>query len=362
MPASTAIGGPLVAVSGATGLPLAAFPRVSGAATDGVNASRVYSVVGDGRGGWYIGGDFVSVGGVGCRNLAHITRERTVERGWCPRPDGAIRALVRVGTTLFVGGENLTRIAGARRSGLAAFDTRTERLADWNPDVNGAVYELGADPAGRTIYFAGLFDKVGGSTRSNFAAVDAQTGVSTTFAPDPDATIHGDSVSAFAVTASHVYAWGYYSRIGGGQATGNTAQLDGRSGKLLSWLLRVDGGPYATAVAGDRVILGGVFGRLGGERRDDLGSFTDTTGAVDAWAPSTGPHQIVEQLTVAGAVVFVALTRDYWDSGPRRLVAYDAESGQRSWQARVTFDGVDAIAAQGDLVLVGGRLSHAGHR
>lgn len=356
-PAAVSIGGALVALSRATGLPVARFPRVSGVATDGADAS-IESVVDDGRGGWYIGGDFVSVGGVACQNLVHITRERTVDRGWCPRPNGSIRTLVRIGTTLFVAGENLTRIDEARRSGLAAFDTRQGRLTDWNPNVHGAVYEMAAGPSGKTIYFAGLFDRVRGVARSNLAAVDAQTGMPTAFAPNPDATIHGDSVSAFAVTATHVYAWGYYTRIGGRAVAGNTAQLDAHSGELLSWLPTVDGGPQSTAVVGARVFLGGVFSQLGGARRDDLASFTETTGTVDAWAPTTGPNQIVEQLALAGRVVFVALTRDHWSEGSRRLVAYDAASGKRSWQARATFAGVEAIAADESLVVVGGYLSH----
>jgi WD40-like Beta Propeller Repeat len=229
-----AFGGPLVAISRATGRPVARFPRVSGVASDDENQSTVWSVVGDGRGGWYVGGDFASVGGVVCQNLVHVTGAGTVDRHWCPRPNGAIRGLVRIGTALYVAGENVTRISGASRRGLAAYDTRGGRLASWNPSVKGAIYDMAADPSGKTLYFAGLFDKVGETPRSNLAAVDVRSGAATTFAPNPDADAHGDSVGTFAVTETHVYAWGWYAHIGGQAATGETAQLDAQTGTLLS--------------------------------------------------------------------------------------------------------------------------------
>ncbi len=214
---------------------------------------------------------------------------------------------------------------------------------------------MAADPNGTTIYFAGLFDRVAGVRRSNFAAVDGRSGHPTGFAPNPDATMHGDSVSAFAVTSAHVYTWGYYGHIGGKPAPKSTAQLDSHSGRLLSGSPATGGGPYSTAVVGKRVFLGGVITQLGGAHRDDLASFYDRSAAVDAWAPTTGPQEVVESLAPIGSLVLTALAHDHWSNGQRLIVGYDASRGKRVWQAHITLDdGVESIAASPDLVVVGG--------
>jgi len=213
--AATVSGGPLVALSRTRGALVTRFPRVSGIDSTNSGPATVYALADDGRGGWFVGGDFADIGGIDCPNLAHITARQTVDRRWCSKPNGPIRSLVRLGSTLFVGGENLTRVGVTPRRGLAAYDTRTGRLTAWSPNVDGDIYGLMADPQGTTLYFFGLFRRVGGVARANLAAVDVHTGAPTGFAPDPDATAHGDSVAVIAVTRSRVFAAGYFSRIGG---------------------------------------------------------------------------------------------------------------------------------------------------
>ena len=80
--------GPLIALSERTGARYPAFPRVA----DGV----VNSVVDDGRGGWFVGGDFRRIGEVQCPNLAHVTARHAVDRTWCPKPQGEVVALAAV--------------------------------------------------------------------------------------------------------------------------------------------------------------------------------------------------------------------------------------------------------------------------
>src|SRR5882762_9914604 len=53
--------GPAVPIDAGTGALPPAFPKVAG--------SRVFAVVSDGTGGWYIGGSFTAVGGVPRSNL-----------------------------------------------------------------------------------------------------------------------------------------------------------------------------------------------------------------------------------------------------------------------------------------------------
>jgi hypothetical protein len=345
----------LVALSPQTGAVEPGFPRVAG--------SAVLALSPDGRGGWYVGGAFARIGGVTCANLAHVLPDRRVDRRWCPRPNGAVRAMVRSGDRLFVGGENVTRVAGRRRRNLAAFDIPTGKLLPWSPGAAAAgggsgyaaVYGMSASPDGAEIFVSGLFDRLGGATRHNLGSVRASDGRATAFAPNPDTNLHGDSVDAFAVTSQFVYAWGYYNRIGGHRASRSGADVLARhTGGWVGSRPSSDGGPYSTAVVGRLVYAGGVISRLGGAERDDLAAFDGATGAVTPWAPRTGPKLVVEAIGAWHDTIVAALTASHWDPGPRRLVAYSTGDGRALWRSTVTVGSVNVIAADARTILVGG--------
>src|SRR5215207_11730860 len=64
----------------------------------------VNAVASDGAGGWYLGGDFQSVGGVPRIDLAHVLPDRTLDPDWAPATDGLVRALAVGPGTVFAGG------------------------------------------------------------------------------------------------------------------------------------------------------------------------------------------------------------------------------------------------------------------
>jgi hypothetical protein len=102
-----------------------------------VGGGVVNAVASDGDGGWYIGGDFTSAGGVAVTGLAHIDPGGTLDAAFTPQ---------------------LSCQAGS--------DTCT------TPNVDALVYSTGGPDAG-TLYVGGEFDKVGMSARANLAALDA---------------------------------------------------------------------------------------------------------------------------------------------------------------------------------------------
>lgn len=89
--------GPGVGISRSTGSD-ARLPSVSG------GNSRVYAVVGDGSGGWYIGGDFTHVGGIARANIAHVRADKTVDPVFDPHADQRVTALAVSGRTVYAGG------------------------------------------------------------------------------------------------------------------------------------------------------------------------------------------------------------------------------------------------------------------
>jgi trimeric autotransporter adhesin len=338
--------GELVAMSATTGAVVSGFPRIP--------SGQVYAVANDGRGGWYVAGSFKTIGGVRCPNLAHVTAGvgQSVDHSWCPRPNGTIRALLRVGSTLYVGGEFLHRIAGKTREGLAAFDTRSGALTPWNPGLSGlddAAYDLADDAKGTRVYVEGSFEKLGGARRTNLGAVSATTGRATSFAPNPDEDQHGDSVEAFAVGPHAVYAWGAFSKIGGKASDGQVA-LDPATGRQLAgWHPHLNGLAYAAAVHGSQVLVAGP----------GLVALDGKTGAK-RWSERTG-KDFVGALAISGSRVYASVESDHFSSVPHRFVGYDLGTHRAVWHGKVSFVGfVNAIAASGPLVVVGGSSSSGG--
>ncbi|WP_230457829.1 hypothetical protein [Alcanivorax sp. VBW004] len=131
-----------------------ALPQVNGA---------VHAVISDGRGGWYIGGDFTRAGDYARMGLAHIAPSGRVT-DWNPGANDTVRALARYGDTIYAGGDFTSAgngTAGIARNKLAAFDTNGELLA-WNPYANGPVKALAvSDDA---VFVGGDFTQIGGGS------------------------------------------------------------------------------------------------------------------------------------------------------------------------------------------------------
>jgi len=132
------------------------FPKVNGI----IRAS-----IADGNGGWYIGGEFTTVGDSLRYRLAHIDSLGNVSN-WKPIA-GIVRALALSGDTLYVGG-TFNSIGGQARNNIAALDAVTGSVRAWNPGANGtAVYALAV--SNNLIYVGGSFTTIGGQSRNRIA-------------------------------------------------------------------------------------------------------------------------------------------------------------------------------------------------
>ncbi|MEQ3778315.1 MAG: hypothetical protein ABNH27_14500 [Alcanivorax sp.] len=131
-----------------------ALPQVNGA---------VHAVISDGRGGWYIGGDFTRAGDYARMRLAHIAPSGRVT-DWNPGANDTVLALALHGDTIYAGGDFTSAgngTAGIARNKLAAFDASGELLA-WNPYANGPVKAIAvSDDA---VFVGGEFTQIGGGS------------------------------------------------------------------------------------------------------------------------------------------------------------------------------------------------------
>src|SRR5439155_25473158 len=92
-------------------------------------------LIGDGEGGYYVGGLFNAVGDFSRTNLGHVRADKTVDFDFRSDATGHVTALALLGDTLFVGGE-FTQIGGQMHPYLAAVDKESGSLKNWNANLD----------------------------------------------------------------------------------------------------------------------------------------------------------------------------------------------------------------------------------
>lgn len=274
--------------------------------TDGT----VAALVGDGAGGFFIGGIFRTVGGMPRTNLAHIRADRTVDSDWKASTVGAVHTLLRVQGTLYIGGE-FSSVNNEPRLRAAALDVVSGRLLAWAPAANSYVFDL-AELNG-VLYLAGSFTSINDQTRQRLAAVDAVTGQLRDWQFDAD-----DNVRSLVLADGRLYAGGAFTVLGGSTRL-RLAAIDLVSGVLDSWNPGTDGEVLALARDGGLLYVGGAFSRLGGITAGPVGAVDTLSGAVQAWRPAVNDR--VEGLAVLGDRIYLSGTFSEVDGRPRSRVA-----------------------------------------
>jgi hypothetical protein len=373
----------------ATGELPPSFPRVNGS---------VDAVARDGADGWFIGGQFTSVGGIARNGLAHVAPDLSVS-DWNPSP-GPVLALALSGSTVYVAsklgfkaldavtgvavwsvsthgggseysdpfsvlavgdpilyvGGDFTSIGGQARNHIAALDAATGTVTAWNPNANSAVRALAV--SGSTVYAAGDFGFIGGQYRGHIAALDAATGAVTAWNPGADMGGNPSSVLAVAVSGTTVYVGGDFSFCGGRERF-NIAALDAATGGAMDWSPNANGQVRALAVSGPTVYAGGRFSRIGGQDRSNIAALDATTGAATAWNPDAS--DAVRTLAVSGSRVYAGGVFNIVGGRHRnRIAALDATTGAATaWDPNA--DGtVRALTVSGSIVYAVGQFSSIG--
>ncbi len=363
--ASPVVGGGAI-TDGVTGALSAHSPRVAG---------LVNVAIPDGRGGWYIGGEFGGVGSVPRSNLAHIFASGRVD-AWAPDPDGVVSALCLSGRTLYVGGD-FRNIGNRQRPFVAALELETGEAREWATDVYGRVTAICV--VGRTVYLGGDFILVGGRMRNNLASVDATTGAVTSWDPEPDPLGH---VRAFATRGDTLFVAGDFVTFQGAipdsiVVRSNLAAFDSRTGRLLDWDAHVgrvppkytpDGGHriFSMLLRGDDLLIGGSFNRVGDAVRPALAAVDARSGLATSWDPGMGnvpPFVIpfVSSMALNGTTLYVAGLLDSLGYEPFRWCgAIDIETGARlPWDPKPNLD-VASLASSGGVTYVGGYFTSMG--
>lgn len=292
-----------VPVDLAMGRAIKPYPKVAG---------TVYTCISDGRGGWFVGGEFGGVGGLQRSNLAHITAAGCVSN-WTADTDGRVNALLLDGDVLYVGGR-FERVAGSERSCLAAVHARSGAVEAWDPEVAGVGHDLTTVLAlalrDNVLYVGGDFARIGGADRLNLGAVDHATGVATSLQVDAD-----DAVHALAVSDSVLYVGGAFHSIA---ATPRRllAAVSTQSGTVTAFNPDVEAAyysfdlaPFVAAIALDDTLVyfTGHFTRVGGVVRGGIAAVGVSGGQVTSW----NPHPIDESRLLWAPLINAIQVRDH---------------------------------------------------
>ena len=351
-----------------TGAPLAGFPKVAG---------QVQAVIGDGAGGWYIGGDFTAVGGLPRSALAHILADGSVA-DWSPSVTGSpgvnyppvVRALALRDGRLYVGG-GFRAIGGMPRMNIGCVDAETGGVVDWDPGTAAGDYVLALAVHDSTLFVGGQFTSIGGQPRSHLAALDATTGVVLPWRADAN-----NDVFTLRVRGDTLYVGGSLSYIGG-QSRNLLAALDANTGAVLPFDAKAAGVflPYsvspcvrALSAFGDTLLAAGNFTQIGGQSRLSLAAIDARTGVATAWSPpALGPHvegdpaPLCTSITASERTVYFGGWFNSVGGQPRAFAAaVDAETGALTdWEPKPNAL-VWALAAAGGAVYVGGDFTAIG--
>jgi len=355
----------------------------------------------------YVGGAFDAVGGMSRPFVAELNRETGKVTAWNPRPDGIVSAVAVQGDTVLAGGTFSTVGDWRHRAGLAALDLTTGRLKPWNPNPNGVICtaiavhgdrvlvsgdftEIGGQPrphhyfaaldtingealdwdplAGDiadafllvddTLYVGGVFTQMGGQTRNYAAAISATTGEVLPWNPNPD-----DWVLALARRANTVYLGGIFFHVGAPRH--GIAAVDATTGVPSPWNPDTDNSVVeALLVSGDKVYVGGGFGRIGGQARTSIAALDTNTGQATAWDPQPTPWEglpRVKSLAMAGGKLYVGGAFGGIGGQPRTCFAeVDTSTGLATDWDPGTDGIVWSLLADGNELYVGGGFTRAG--
>lgn len=317
------------------------FPRIAG---------TVYAVAPDGQGGWYVGGQFSSVGGLPRNGIAHVMADHSVS-AWNPSADGAVFALTTDGETVYAGGA-FSSVGGASRSRIAALDATTGSATPWNPAADGTVRALAV--RGSTVYAAGDFTSIGGAARAYVAALDANGDLDTSWGP----LVNG-YVRAIAVANNKIFLGGDFTTVDG-TVRAWLAAVNHSDGRLTSWFPNVNAPVRTLALSSAGLYVGGDFTAFGLQTRNHIAAVDPTNAALSPWDPNA--DGVVEILTLDGGLVYAG-GRFTTIGGQSRghVAALDAGGMATSWAPFVE-QPVLALSASGSSVFAGGETGRFGGR
>lgn len=301
----------------------------------------------------FVGGDFTSSGSNTRRFIAGVNSISGALTAWYPATNERVSSLAVGGGRVYLGGI-FSYAGGASRNRVAAVDAINGVADSWNPDVGSTGNEVRAiEYTSGTIYIAGRFSTIGGTSKTNIGAVNDTTGA---LIPTFLASASSDVYSLLKV-GSTIYVGGLFSNLSGSSRSYFGA-VDASTGADLGLNIPANGAVNTLSLVGSNLYLGGAFTTLGGQIRNKFAEID--TGSASLTSRSLSFAGDVNTISNQGSELYVGGNISIMNPLTRqRLAAIETLTGTlTNWAPKVSGAAVYAVASYGNLVIVGGDFTH----
>lgn len=230
-----------------------------------------------------VGGNFSSINGVPCQNLAKIAADGTVVN-FAPSVNGPVHALGYDTDYIYVGGDFTT--AGSENVSNLFRTSRSYSGVDygWRPSVDGIVYAIGVDDGVHqgSLYVGGAFTVIDGSSTRHLARFVRGFGtplLDERWLPSPP----NGEVRCILPGEDGVYVGGDFTTIGGVPRSRGAHVSD--HGTVGYWDPRANGRISALCKTNNGLAVGGNFTQIAGRSTAFL-AILDAWGGFVASAPT----------------------------------------------------------------------------
>ena len=265
--------------------------------------------------------------------------------------NGKVDVVLRVGSTVYLGGtftelDDTASTATAPASNLAGIDATTGAPTGFAPTLDGEVFALAASPDGSRLYVGGNFNTVNGKPQKKIAVFNTATGALITW--KPAAGWPNNVIRAIAVAPSTIYIGGAFTKIGTSTIS-RIAELNASDGTLVTgFTTTADNLVRALVLTPTRLYMGGNFANINGTSQKSLAAVNPTTGAS-----ITG----VYHPTYPVLALSPGSTRLYagGGGGGGKALAVSLATGAKVWE-QTTDGNVQATAVLNDVPYFGGHF------
>lgn len=279
----------------------------------------------------YVGGHFTHVGNWASdrNNLAAINVATGLPTSWNPNPDDYIFSMTYDNSSkLYVGGR-FTNISGVARGGVASYTTSNGTITSWNPNAVApyTIESIAIDSS--TAYIGGTHLGMNGTNglAAYFSAVDTTTGT----VVNASNFVANNEVKAVDYDSNYIYLLGTFTNGSNSgpvvrvdkvtknadmtwpnvallydsantlKVVGSNVVMEGvihlgtdeidavKSDGTAAWTIPVDSAVYNIGYFSSKILYAGQFVNVnGGALTRYRVMYSDTNGAVNAWAPILG--------------------------------------------------------------------------
>jgi hypothetical protein len=303
----------------------------------------------------YIGGAFTVVNGEKRNNLCAIDLTTYDLLNWDPNVNGKVYDLEQLGDSVFIGG----RFSGiGKRSKSIVYNKMTSEIVD-NIETNGVINSVIPDGQGG-VFIGGKFSEVNGSFRRSIAQIDASgnlTDFSVAFS-----SFQGSFqllVNSLVLKEGNLYFGGYFDFVNS-QPRENAAAVDAESGAILPWNPNPETWPvHKLEVFRDSILIAGGFPNIDNSFDDRFLALVDKTDGNRSLTfdyPWEDNNFFVFDFAVNDPFIHVAGGFPNSNNVTNTCITFNVDSKEvLPISESTTLNGnINALALKGDTLFIGG--------